>query len=76
MTMAEPQSDKGRFLTITATRIIAVLMITGGLILAFGEREFLDPSIGFPVGLGLIGMGFVELFVVVPFLIRRWRSPE
>jgi hypothetical protein len=72
--MAEPQSDKGRFFTIAVARLIAAALVMAGMILAFGEREFLDPSISLPLGLILIGVGFVALFLVVPFLIRRWRS--
>jgi hypothetical protein len=74
--MWEPSTDKARFFTITLLRIASVLMIAGGLILAFGEREFLDPAIGYPLGLFLIVNGFVDLFIVVPMLIRRWRTPQ
>jgi hypothetical protein len=73
--MWEPQTGKGRFFALSAARILTVLLIAGGMVFAFGEREFLDPAIGFPLGLIMIAVGFIGLFLIIPKLTRRWRTP-
>jgi hypothetical protein len=74
--MPEPDAAKARFFVITGLRGAAALMIVAGMIIGFGEREFIDPVIRLPVGLALIGVGLIDLLVVVPLLIRKWRSQQ
>lgn len=73
MTTADPA--KGRYIALMALRIMATVMIVGGIILAFGERQWLEPETQRILGYGLMAVGFFDLLIVIPIVIRRWKSP-
>lgn len=73
MTTADPA--KSRYAVLMALRIMATLMIVGGIILAFGERQWLEPETQRILGYGLMAVGFFDLLIVIPMMIRRWKSP-
>lgn len=66
---------KNRYIVLMALRIAATLMIVGGIILAFGDRAFLEPETQRIVGYMLMAVGFFDLLIVIPMMIRRWKSP-
>lgn len=74
MTADDPA--KNRYMVMMALRVAATLMVVGGVVLAFGERQWLDPETQRIVGYGLMLVGFFDLLVVIPMLLRRWRSPR
>lgn len=73
MTTADPA--KSRYIALMALRIMATVMIVGGIILAFGERQWLEPETQRILGYGLMAVGFFDLLIVIPIVIRRWKSP-
>lgn len=73
MTTADPA--KSRYIALMALRIMATVMIVGGIILAFGERQWLEPETQRMLGYGLMAVGFFDLLIVIPMVIRRWKSP-
>ena len=73
MTTADPA--KSRYIALMALRIMATVMIVGGIILAFGERQWLEPETQRMLGYGLMAVGFFDLLIVIPIVIRRWKSP-
>ena len=66
---------KNRYIMLMALRVAATLMIVGGIVLAFGDRSFLEPETQRIVGYLLMAVGFFDLLVVIPMMIRRWKSP-
>ena len=58
MTTADPA--KGRYIALMALRIMATVMIVGGIILAFGERQWLEPETQRMLGYGLMAVGFFD----------------
>jgi hypothetical protein len=74
--MTNESKAPARFAILSALRLIAALMIAGGILLAFGDNQWLGEDIRLPVGLILIGIGMVDLLWMVPMLARRWRSPQ
>lgn len=73
MTTADPA--KSRYIALMALRIMATVMIVGGIILAFGERQWVEPETQRMLGYGLMAVGFFDLLIVIPMVIRRWKSP-
>lgn len=67
---------KRRFFAITAIRISAAFFIAFGIIIAFGNNQWLGADIRVPVGLGLTMVGIVDYIVIIPMLARRWRSRQ
>ena len=66
---------KNRYIMLMALRVAATLMIVGGIVLAFGDRAFLEPETQRIAGYLLMAVGFFDLLVVIPMMIRRWKSP-
>ena len=66
---------KNRYIMLMALRVAATLMIVGGIVLAFGERQLLEPETQRIAGYLLMAVGFFDLLVVIPMMIRRWKSP-
>ena len=71
-----PDPAKARYLILMTLRFTAALMVMIGVVLALGNRDWIDPAIARPLGIVMIVAGFVDLAVVVPMLVRRWRSPR
>ena len=74
MTPDEQALAKKRFFAITALRIGAAFFIAFGIIIAFGNNQWLGQGVRVPVGLGLTLVGIVDYIVIIPMLARRWRS--
>ena len=70
-----PDRAKARFIMLSLLRFTAAAMVFGGMILAFGSRNYIAQEVSKPLGYALIIIGFLDLVVVVPLLTRRWRSP-
>lgn len=76
MTPEEQALAKKRFFVITAIRISAAFFIAFGIIIAFGNNQWLGQGVRVPVGLGLTLIGLVDYIVIIPMLARRWRSRQ
>lgn len=74
--MNDADKAPARFAILTMLRLVAVAMIGGGMLVAFGENDWLSADMRVPVGLVLIGIGIVDLVWMVPKLARRWRTPQ
>ena len=74
--MSEPQRDPAaaRWLAIQAVRAMGVAFVLVGVLHTAGK---FSPLAGLPHWFGyvLVGIGFVDVFVVTRLLARRWRSP-
>lgn len=70
------ETERNRWLALSAMRILAAVMVMAGLLIAYGERDWVDPAIRLPLGLAIAAIGFFDFLVVVPMLARRWRSPQ
>ena len=74
--MSEPQRDPAaaRWLAIQLVRAMGVAFVLVGLLQTAGK---FSPLAGVPQWFGyvLIGIGFVDVFVVTRLMARRWRSP-
>lgn len=75
MTIA-PDPARARFITLALLRVGAALMVGLGVVLAFGDHGWVEQPVATWVGIALIAAGFLEMLVVVPMLVRRWRSPD
>ena len=71
-----PRSDpaRGRFVVLMAVRLSSALLVVFGLGIARNRFPSIDPGIAQYLGYAMIGIGFIELVVVIPMLHRRWRS--
>lgn len=74
--MSEVDKAPARYAILSVLRLLAVAMIGGGMLVAFGENEWLAGDIRVPAGLAIIGVGLVLLLWAIPTLRRRWRSPQ
>ncbi len=63
-----------RFFLLLGLRIGAMLMMLIGATLATG-RSLLFGAASLPVGIVLLVIGTLDLLIVIPLLMRRWRSP-
>jgi ABC-type enterobactin transport system permease subunit len=72
----EPDPARARFLVLTLLRVVSALMIGGGVLVAFGDNQWLAEDIRVPVGAALVIIGFIDMIWLVPTLARRWRSPQ
>lgn len=76
MTEQHNASDpaRSRFFAITGLRIIAIALIATGTAMAAGRIAWVDPGVALPIGIIMIGAGLFDLIVIVPKLVRRWKS--
>ena len=74
--MSDPQRDPAaaRWLAIQLVRAMGVAFVLVGLLQTAGK---FSPLAGVPQWFGyvLVGIGFVDVFVVTRLMARRWRSP-
>lgn len=70
---AEAQA-RTRFIMLSLLRFIAAAAILFGIVLAFDKLSAVPHEIGQPMGYALVGVGLIDLLLVIPFLARRWRS--
>jgi hypothetical protein len=72
--MQQPVSDevaRRRWLAISALRLGGVAMVVAGML---GTRQVIAmPAIA---AYALIAIGLLDVFLVPPFLARKWRSPR
>ncbi len=71
-----PDPARSRFMAITLLRLIATLLIAGGIIIAFGQLDWVDSDYAMPIGIAMSAIGIVVLVVMIPRLTRRWRSKD
>ena len=75
--MTDPRRDpaEARWLIIQLVRAIGVGFVLVGLLQTAGRIALLD---GIPHWFGyvLVGIGFIDVFVVTRMLAKRWRSPD
>ena len=75
--MSDPQRDPAaaRWLAIQLVRAMGVAFVLVGLLQTAGT---FSPLTGVPQWFGyvLVGIGFVDVFVVTRLMARRWRSPR
>ncbi|MEJ2409478.1 MAG: hypothetical protein P8Y48_09080 [Novosphingobium sp.] len=62
-----------RFAAIQITRLIGVACVTLGIMIA---TDRLLPDLPNWAGYILIANGLVDVFVIPPILIRKWRTPK
>lgn len=75
--MTEPRRDpaEGRWLIIQSVRAIGIAFVLVGLLHTAGRIALLD---GVPLWFGyvLVGIGFIDVFVLTRVFAKRWRSPS
>jgi hypothetical protein len=64
----------GRFAILSVLRLVAAAMIAGGILVAFGDNQWLGEDVRVPAGIVLILIGIADMVWLVPMLARRWRS--
>jgi hypothetical protein len=74
--MTDPDPARKKYVILMALRLAATLMIVAGVILAFGDRPFFEPETQKIVGFLLMAVGFFDLLVVIPMMLRRWKTPS
>lgn len=75
--MTEPRRDPaaGHWLIIQMVRAIGIAFVLVGLLHTAGRVALLD---GVPLWFGfvLVGIGFIDVFVLTRVFAKRWRSPS
>jgi hypothetical protein len=72
--VSDESKAPARFAILSVLRLGAAAMIAGGIIVAFGDNQWLSENVRVPVGIALILTGIVDMVWLVPMLARRWRS--
>ena len=70
----QPDPARARFMALTMLRFAAALLVSFGLVIALGNRDWLAPRTGLIVGMVMVAVGLFDLLILVPRLLRRWRS--
>lgn len=71
----QPDPAQARFFAISGLRLTAAMVIAAGIIILFSPLVDFEPDTRKWVGYGLVALGFFEMLVVIPMLVRRWRTP-
>lgn len=72
--MTTPEQEalaKKRFMAINLVRMSGVALILVGLLCALDK---IDIPMARLIGVVLIGIGFIDVFIVPALLAKRWRS--
>ena len=69
-----PDPARGRFFAISGLRLTAAMIIAVGFIILFSPMVDFEAGTRKLIGFGLVIIGLFEMLVVIPFLIRRWRT--
>ncbi|MEQ1499703.1 MAG: hypothetical protein ABL914_13685 [Novosphingobium sp.] len=69
--MSDEADAKTRLLVITAVRLASAALIGVGMAIVAGKIDIPRPA-----GIAFIVFGLLELLLLPPFLIRKWKSPE
>ncbi|WP_067732874.1 hypothetical protein [Novosphingobium naphthalenivorans] len=71
--MSEKDPAAARFAAIQLTRLTGVACVVLGIVIA---TDRILPGLPDWVGYILIANGLVDVFVIPPILIRKWRTPK
>lgn len=71
--MSQKDPAAGRFAAIQITRLIGVGCVALGILIA---TDRILPDLPDWAGYILIANGLVDVFVIPPILIRKWRTPK
>ncbi|MCJ2188137.1 hypothetical protein [Novosphingobium beihaiensis] len=71
--MSRKDPAAGRFAAIQITRLVGVACVALGITIA---TDRLLPGLPGWVGYILIANGLLDVFVIPPILIRKWRTPK
>lgn len=69
-------SARNHFIALTAARMAGPLLILLGILIYNGRVGAITGDTAFWGGLASIAAGLFFLLVLVPQLIRRWRTPR
>jgi len=69
--MSEADPARRRLFTIQAVRIGGVACVVLGMLASAGRLSS-PTALGYP----LIAIGLVGVFVLPPYLVRKWRTPK
>ena len=61
---------------LTMLRISAAALVIQGAMIATWKFETIEASLAHPLGIAMIVMGFADLVIIIPMLLRRWRTPR
>jgi hypothetical protein len=70
-----PDPARARFFAISGLRLSAAMIIAVGFIVLFSPMVDFEAGMRKLIGFGLVTVGLFELLVVIPYLIRHWRTP-
>ncbi len=73
--MSQTDPARNKYILLMVLRIAATAMIVAGIVLAFGDRQWFEPETQRIAGYLLMALGFFDLLIVIPMMIRRWKSP-
>lgn len=68
--MSDEADAKTRLFVITAVRLASLALIGVGLAIVVGKIDIPRPA-----GIAFVLFGLAELFLLPPFLLRKWRTP-
>ena len=69
--MSRKDPAAARFAVIQAVRLSGVVFVTAGILVASGRSPLPDLA-----GYALLVVGLIDVFVIPPILVRKWRTPE
>ena len=65
-----------RFIVLNLLRLSSAFIIAFGVYFLFGNDIPLDASTGKILGIVFIITGVIEMFVVAPALVKKWKTPD
>lgn len=71
MTTPDESDAKTRFFIISAVRLASAALIITGMLILTGKLALPKPA-----GIGFMIFGILEMVLLPPFLIRKWKTPE
>lgn len=71
----QPDPARLRFAVIAGLRLTSASIIVAGIVVLFSPMVTFDDGTRKIVGLGLVAIGLLEMLVVIPMFVRRWRTP-
>lgn len=69
--MTQPGDAKTRFFVLSAVRLASVALIAAGMMIVSGKL-----AVPRPAGIAFLIFGLLELLLLPPFLVRKWRTPD
>ena len=71
---ATQQQSRRRFIALSAWRFAGAFGIILGLVVNAGRIGWIAPGVAGPLGIAMVVAGAIIMIVVIPTLLRRWRS--